>query len=156
MITIRVLEAIDHVHPLVLVGLPGEDVERKAGHWAQTVRRGCSLDVEMNSATILSSRTELEKISAALRIVPTFVVGRLGAPFLEKGLEKLRDQREGVDKLTVHLPQFSGSLRVRAEAGGHSQSRLDDIVSLAVVVFTGLTVSRQRGFDSRISGRSAC
>jgi hypothetical protein len=65
MITIRVLEAIDHVHPLVLVGLPGEDVERKAGHWAQTVRRGCSLDVEMNSATILSSRTELEKISTA-------------------------------------------------------------------------------------------
>jgi hypothetical protein len=61
-----------------------------------------------------------------------------------------------VDKLTVHLPQFSGSLRVRAEAVENSQSRLDDIVSLAVVVLTGLTVSRQRGSDSRISGRSAC
>lgn len=32
-----VLEAVDHVHPLVLVGLPGEDVERKAGHWVRRV-----------------------------------------------------------------------------------------------------------------------
>lgn len=64
-IAIRILEAIDHVHPLVLVGLPGEDVKGEAGHRGQTVRRGCSLDVEMNSATILSSRTEFENISTA-------------------------------------------------------------------------------------------
>jgi len=63
MIFFAVLEPIHHLHFLIADDLACENIKGKTGHFSSAkVEKHNAQDVDINSAVILSSRTEFEKI----------------------------------------------------------------------------------------------